>query len=39
MSAKYEPVGVVHRGEELVPDGTGGIIHRYMDGEVSEDDA
>ena len=28
---RYEPVGVVHRGEYFTPDGEGGMVHAYTD--------
>lgn len=28
---RYEPAGVVHRGEYFTPDGEGGMVHAYAD--------
>ena len=33
-SRKYEPVGVVHRGELYGPCSCGGWVNAYLDGEV-----
>lgn len=30
----YEPAGIIHRGEQMIPDGAGGVVHAYADGEV-----